>query len=357
MSTFSMFSDKQNANEIREKLVKFKETFVFHREVLDNWEKLKQLYHYGAMPGGSTQVTLTGPSRTGKSELLSVFTKMMNREYGDDYLTSGVVPDVQFKSVPVLYVETPSKATLKTLASATLTELLGCHVSTRESEASLVSRVRKSLNYHQTRVLIFDEFQHLTNHGQLHSRSGHSPAADFIKTLLNSGETSIVLAGMPEVRGVIKGDKQVLNRGWQNLTLDRFCLGDKKSHTRFVKCLKDFEEAVPLPVKYELSAHEMAIRLHYATDGLIGLVSQLLRISIQKALEQGEDSLSYELIARVYREQMWAEGKEDPFTCSNENLKNLFNRSILEYNSDEGESVNNNKILPKNLTEFRAGIY
>ncbi|MFC4352246.1 TniB family NTP-binding protein [Fodinicurvata halophila] len=356
MNSFSMFSDKQNENEIRKKLVDFKGTFVFHTEVMENWEKLKQLYHYGAMPGGSTQVTLTGPSRTGKSELLSVFTEEMNREYGDSF-TSGVVPDVQFKSVPVLYVETPSKATLKTLASATLTELLGHHVSTRESEASLVSRVRKALNYHKTRVLIFDEFQHLTNHGQLHSRSGHSPAADFIKTLLNSGETSIVLAGMPEVRGVVKGDKQVLNRGWQNLTLDRFRLGSKKSHQRFVNCLKDFEDSVPLPNRYEFSTPEMAIRLHYATDGLIGLVSQLLRISIQKALEQGQDSLSYELIAYVYREQMWAEGKEDPFSCDKEKLKNLFNSSIPDnFNDDDGSGKNKRK-APKSLSEFRAGIY
>lgn len=231
---------------------------------------------------------LIGLTRSGKSTIL--------KRYTDRHPPS---LDGERDRRPVVYIDVPSRCTVKSLAE-TLLARLGDRFPHKGSEPSMTERVLWYLQAQQTELLILDEFQHLIDR---RSQRVHYDVANWVKQLLNRMQRPILLAGLPTAAHVLDADEQLEWRCAGNRLLNPFDWDDAKDRQRFRGVLKKFDEQLRdyggISRLSDLAEPETAYRVHHATGGLIGGVARLLTASVRIAVPDGAARITPEILQQA----------------------------------------------------------
>src|SRR5262249_15524419 len=147
---------------------------------------------------------------------------------------------------PVLIVTLPSKATTRGLAVAILDAIEHQGFTTgpdKGNEASLLRRANHLLRQAETRLLILDEFHHVTNTDNDHV--AHT-VGETIKKMLIEGVAAIVLSGTEKARLPFLHNKQLGHRCMAVVHLDRLDLEKPADASLFMRFLSDYLRALEL---------------------------------------------------------------------------------------------------------------
>ncbi|MFJ1258074.1 TniB family NTP-binding protein [Cupriavidus sp. CuC1] len=178
--------------------------FSLRRQFIDTpqarrvFERLNEVHQDTLRSKTSKGLMLQGLSGSGKTTTV--------RQYLSSVFPT---PNVPGKVLRALRVEIPSSPSKKNLATAMLTALDDPFASSRSHSAETkFTRIVTLLRNLQTEIIILDEAQHLVDY----SRTNTYEAADWIKSLMNETEITIVLVGLRRTQRLLWANEQLRRR-------------------------------------------------------------------------------------------------------------------------------------------------
>lgn len=229
-------------------------------------DKLRRNHREGAE---TKCLALVGEPGVGKSAFL--------KNYAAGAAVAPIVDEEGIRNVkPVIYVKTPSDATVNSCSDAMLSVLLGRKVTT--NGRSKDGELETQLELYETELVILDDFQHAAERGREKTRSR---TADFIKAMTKQTGIPLVLAGMPELKDLIVGNKQL-----RTICPWRFAIPSYEDSVKGLRrFLSDFDALLPFDVPSELADEERSAAIHMATGGLLRSVGHLLLEAADHAID------------------------------------------------------------------------
>jgi len=233
---------------------------------------------------------IVGGTRTGKStvatDVMARFAPARNRE--------GVRQSI-------VYAAAPPKGTVKAILEQLLKALGDPHWA-RGSESNMTQRLLTLLRGVGCRMIIIDEFQHLSDKGQ---RRLLARTADWLKNLVEGKEWALVAIGLPEAISVINANPQLMARFDPPLVMPLFDWNDDQSRAQFKAILMSFvRELSPFELP-DLGNHELALRMYLATSGRIGLFVKLMDRAVKTAIRKGDPRIRMEDLVVAFERSIW----------------------------------------------------
>lgn len=139
-------------------------------------------------------VSIVGPTRVGKTKLLDVFINDQRPSCNSRH--------------EIIKVVSPKHLTGRALPDACLRSI-GMNPTMFKNHIAATDTLVKALLKSGTRLIIFDETQHMLERG---SSTSVRAAADFLKDLFDRLQASIVLAGLPTLLGLFHANEQLADR-------------------------------------------------------------------------------------------------------------------------------------------------
>lgn len=171
------------------------------------------------------------------------------------------------------------------------------------------AKLLELLHVAKVEQVIFDEFQHVIQHGRAKFAQ---EASDWLKNIISESHLPIVLAGMPESEEILKNE-QLERRFMNHVRLPRF-VWSPSSLNRLSAYLTRLEGALPFEEKIGLGSEEMTRRLFYASGGKMGTIMKTIRSAAYMAEKKQIGRLSAEFLAKGYRDQVTKQKPVNPFT-------------------------------------------
>jgi len=247
-------------------------------------------------------MTLHGASGSGKTTLLKSF------------LCHDVPKLAGGEAGRALYVEVPSKCTLKSVAQAIL-QALGDPAWNKGSGTDAAYRIGRILNAKGYRLLALDECQHM-----IESRNNrvHYDVADWIKSAINSWSIPVILSGLPKIQEIIAANDQLDGRRFRSAELGPMHWDVKNDQRDYRFVLKRCDEALPFPQRAGLEDVTIAKNIHYLADGLLGKTTKLIILAAMNAARGGLPAITTESIGRAFEELRGAadDVKGNPFSAA-----------------------------------------
>lgn len=197
---------------------------------------------------------------------------------------------------PVVYVPFPPSPTLKGAAEVFLAALAGPG-SLRGSRTALTQRVKEMLIDLKTELVIADEFQHVRAEGA----KGKSEVADWLKDIIKTTNVPFVLSGMPETVGIIQADEQLHSLTEEPTVITAYDWQDKSSRFAWRALLAKIDLKLPFNERSDLSAEDCARTLFACTDGNLRRLRAILRIAVNRALQNRGKLLTWDDLAAGYQ--------------------------------------------------------
>jgi hypothetical protein len=141
---------------------------------------------------------------------------------------------------------------------------------------------------------------------------------DFIKSLMNKTKIPVVLAGLPEASLVIEADPQLKRRFAAVQQIREFSISSEAEFKYYAAFLARLQEAIPFTT-LSLSDENMLLRLYLATQGKVGLLSNLL----EQLIEQHDSARQATLkdFALAFNRSMHTPNQLNPFQASMEQVR------------------------------------
>jgi hypothetical protein len=226
---------------------------------------------------------IVGPTRVGKSKLLTS-------------IIASHAKDEPWGHRKIINVVSPKHLTGRALPDACLVSI-GMSTALFRNHVLATDAFIKAVNKHSTRMLIFDETQHMLERG---GRTTVRAAADFIKLVFDQTRASIVLAGLPTLLGLFKENEQLADRAlspiqyypyqWQGTDYKHFrsALGSALEHLA--------ENGWDT---FAFNDAEFARRMYVASAGRYGLIHKLF-VEVQ-LLGKADKVAGYEAFTLAYQ--------------------------------------------------------
>ncbi|UTH75648.1 TniB family NTP-binding protein [Chromobacterium sp. IIBBL 290-4] len=234
-----------------------------HPQFLAHFKPLRQCIE-DAMDGAASRVEqLVGPSRAGKSMLI----EKLKRDYPETKVNGR-------RQVPVLVVELETPVSPRLLPSCVLAAL-GLPVPENARMGALNARMQKQLDLAGTRVVLFDEVNHLVERG---TRVLPPEAGDWFKVLADKQRRTLVLSGTPLVERMVQQHTQLRMRASAPRRLMPYDSRVPDQLQAFHACVATyanlFKEA-GFPIALPASA--LTYQCYLLSGGLIGVLSKFMR--------------------------------------------------------------------------------
>ncbi len=208
------------------------------------------------------------------------------------------------KIIPILFVETPSTPTIKSMAEQIL-HALGDPLSYKGSAELKSVRALELLKRCKVEMIVFDEFQHFLDHGWYNSLQA---VADWLKSFIDKAEVPCVLMGLPRCEVILQVNEQLRRRFSTRVELSRFSMETADEEREFRSVLMALDKRLPTEMLSDLASPDLAIRLYYASNGLIGYLRKLLTRSFELMVRENRSNIGIELLATSFQEHIWRDG-------------------------------------------------
>jgi hypothetical protein len=278
-------------------------------------DRISELHEFSKISGESTGFFVTGPPGVGKTTLLRHYLGLHPRSRNEDGIR-----------VSVLTCTTPRPATSKSLA-AMLLHNLGDPAASKGTTISQTIRLYKLIEKCQVEFLILDEFQHFID---MESQRILLNVSDWLKNLLEETHLPMLLMGLPHSDEVLAANPQLERRFSSRQKLEPFGCKTPEEWKEFRSLLGRVDELLPLNHSSHLADESIAMRMFYASRGVISSVMRIVRRATLLALKGRNERLSLEMLSLAYKEEL--EGKSRP-------RPNPFDRQISRSDIEAEESA------------------
>jgi Bacterial TniB protein len=186
---------------------------------------------------------------------------------------------------PIVIANTPPEPTRQTIEAAVL-EALGAPMITRGRHIDRAAVARRMLTAHQTKVLIFDEIQHIC-HARARDRA---VVLDTIKGISTTCQISVICAGSPGVERDFLADPQI-ERRFEVTQFTAWTVG-----TAFGRFLGTYERARPLRLPSNLAEPTMMRAVLDEAAGVTHRIIQRLNAAAIVAVLERIERITPELL-------------------------------------------------------------
>jgi len=261
-------------------------------------ERIKQCLAHSSQSSEPICLPVVGESRTGKSRLLEEAESLAPRHRTRD----GAV-------IPIVRIRTPSRPTVKGVASLLL-KALGDPKWETGTEIVKTARLEALLKECKTLMVMLDEFQHFFDKGR--HKIFHE-AADWLKTLVDETKVTLIVSGLETCLPILRQNEQLSGRFLAPAYLRRFHWEVQADRDEFLGVLSAFEESMSAHFEVPpLAGSEMAFRFWCASGGLIGLLAKLLRQTVWNACDSGRRTISLDDFAKSHQSAIAREAPKQP---------------------------------------------
>ena len=203
--------------------------------------------------------------------------------------------------IPVLKVLTPEAPTVKAMSEAVLVAL-GDTAATRGSAAVKTNRIALFLRECRVELILFDEFHHFCDSRAPERRR----VTDWLKNLLNECGKPVVLLGLPRAISALYSNEQLRRRFASPFYYKEFGFRTEEEQTLFRGLLKHFQEMSKLTWSLDLSHPDVAMRFHFATNGLIDYVVKIVD-DVMARQDHNAEPVGYVHLQNAFKAQIWAD--------------------------------------------------
>jgi hypothetical protein len=201
------------------------------------------------------------------------------------------------RTVPVLLVEVPKHATIKSLLAEMLVAL-GYQESVKGNRTTLLRALLRLLDELSVDTIVLDEGQHM-----LQCAATDGDVGDWLKTLINRSHRTIVLMGMPSMARLLATSEyqQTAMRFQRVRTIEPFHWKRTDDGKPFRMFLKQVDGVLPFPQSSRLADPEIALRLFAATRGYLRMVFRILEAACLDGLLSHADRLDCDYLDAAMR--------------------------------------------------------
>ena len=216
--------------------------------------------------------------------------------------------------IPVFYLETPSPATVKTVASVML-EQLGDPAAYMEVIGPLNSRLIKLLKACKVELVILDDFHHLID---TETDRVLAKVSDWLKVLIKETGIPFMVVGIEgKVERILRANPQLsrLFAARENLLPFSWQPEQQSTIQNFHVFVGTIEKSIGKPLTQTLPRTELLYRLFYCTNGVVGNLMNLLRYAVMLAEERAATTLELDILALAFEKRMSKHlpEKQNPF--------------------------------------------
>jgi len=218
--------------------------------------------------------------------------------------------------IPVVYLETPAPATIKSVAAAALRQM-GDPRAIHGTLWSMDARLTHYLRECQVRLVIMDDFHHLFDD---ETQAALGTVSNWLKVLIKESNVPFLVVGLEDkIRLILRANPQLSRLFAMRETLQPLAWDPAQAETlvAFSKFVQYAEQAIGLPLSDELSRAEWLHRLHFATGGVVGHIINLMRqaMVLSQAAEPAATALTLRWVSLAFRQRLqedWPQ-RADPF--------------------------------------------
>lgn len=237
-------------------------------------------------------MALEGLAGAGKSTLVKSYAEAFTR-----YET------VSGTKVPIFYLETPAPVTVKGMAARML-EALGDPAAHKGPLWSMNSRLIQYLRLCKVQLVILDDFHHLIDK---ETNRVLETVSDWLKVLIKETNVPFLVVGIEgRVEQILQANSQLSRLFAVREKLEPFQWNpaDETTIKKFASFIKYVERGMGIALPDELPRAELLYRLHYATDGVVGNVMNLIRFAALLAQEQEVDTLTLSILSQAFAKRL-----------------------------------------------------
>jgi hypothetical protein len=205
--------------------------------------------------------------------------------------------------VPIFYMETPAPVTVKGMAARMLEEL-GDPAAHKGPLWSMNSRLIRYIKLCEVQLVILDDFHHLIDK---ETNRVLETVSDWLKVLIKETAVPFLVVGIEgRVEQILQANQQLSRLFAVRERLGPFGWNpaDEATIKEFASFIQYVEKGVERPLSGELPRAELLYRLHYATNGIVGNVMNLIRFAALLAHEQGDDNLTLSVLSQAFAKRL-----------------------------------------------------
>lgn len=315
----------KNSQTLAQKLQIINNIYIIYPRFQEILMRVDYCHHFSCGKDEPECMFLSGQTGVGKTTIYKTYAN----KYPRQVTKGGTI-------VPILAVTIPAPATVKTVVTKMLWQL-GDPAYDKGSVGNQTIRLIGLLQDCGVELIILDEFQHFIDRD---SERVLKTVSDWLKTLILDTNLPIILIGLPESEQVLKlKSHSQLSRRFANRYYLRPFGWQEDSGSEFRTFLHLLESNLPLVEASNLASEDTAIRLYYASDGIIAYVMKLIRYGTYLALNQEQPQLNLNLLAEAFDQYVRADKPEkiNPFLGDKwENLELVPPQQNLEVGATSG---------------------
>jgi energy-coupling factor transporter ATP-binding protein EcfA2 len=237
-------------------------------------------------------ISLEGRSGAGKTTLVRAYEMAFPRRETEEGT-----------AIPVFYLLTPSPVTVKGMAE-TMLERLGDPAAHRGNQPSLNSRLSKLIIDCEVELVILDDFHHLID---TKTNRILRTVSDWLKVLIKETQVPFLVVGIEgQVQQILRENEQLsrLFAEQETLTPFQWNAADQASIEEFTKFIVFAEKMIGAVLPTELPRAELLYRLHYATEGVIAYIMNLIRYAQEMVEEKGRSQIRMEDLSVAFEKRI-----------------------------------------------------
>lgn len=205
--------------------------------------------------------------------------------------------------IPVFYIEIPSPATVKSVASSML-KALNDPAPFSGTTGQLNHRLVTLLKACETKLIFMDEFHHLFDL-QTSTKRMNTVVCNWIKTLINeTTDICFCLVGLPEFESLLKMDTQLARRFPYSFTLNPLQIKkyDEFStlHAFLLQIEKNVETKLDIRFEPALSNKLLAMQIYIATSGNHAYLMLLIENCLLQAMNNNKKIITTEFFSKAW---------------------------------------------------------
>jgi hypothetical protein len=277
-----------DARAVAQRAAEFENVRIRHTAMNECLRELEELHASGPyLCGRASGLLFYGLSGSGKSTMV--------REYAERYPRA---EETDRTVLPVLLVVLPSKPTAKAIAEHILVTMGDPAAGVGTAELK-IARVMKLFRECRVELVIFDEMQHLLG---LDARA-RDTAADMLKNLMNTTNVPYAFVGTHEVLRYFVAHRQLGRRCSPKFCMEPYGFRSVPDRREFLRLLLSVHESLPASGASPLIEPSLAGAFHFATFGLIGILTALVARALKITLRTtGGAVLTREALHRAFVE-------------------------------------------------------